>query len=507
MFFWGKLVFSRQGGRGSVLFVVIGALIVLGALGTAVSKLQGSGSSTEVQGNRLDAAYYAALSGINYATKTIDLENLKTAGSGWGVSNLDGAYNLGDLRQFILTTSFVSGNKYKIVSQGVSSVPGVAKQSNYVMSVEKDYTPIMPEPNLGDFNFVNPSNRPDYAMYADVQTRDIPESLDTADIKPKNITVGKDYRYGFGNVWFAGTNTGYSKKGVSVFGDGFRIFFTFKFATNVGDGFVVSVLNPEQNSYLSSGGDSAEGGLLGYAGDSRVYDPVTGGFTSTISEYVDKSGFPKGLNPPKFGVEIDTYSNKGGTWNTSDTTPSCQNDNGLMNDSSFDGISDHVAIVYWGTNGPYYRKTCYGPGSSFEGNIKRYSDVRHGSGSNADDASWWKLQYMDFQAGRTYFFRMDVVKSGSSITVKSWVGTCSGDDLNSSCRKQVYASKGFSDTQRDFSGSYTKLNRLDYVYVEDTHTYTASEEKAFSNFMWGFTSGSGVATQQIDFRNISLSFR
>jgi predicted acyltransferase (DUF342 family) len=57
---------GRVGCRGGVLFVVVGALIVLSIVGAVVSRLTGSSSWTEIQENRFGSSYYAALSGFEY---------------------------------------------------------------------------------------------------------------------------------------------------------------------------------------------------------------------------------------------------------------------------------------------------------------------------------------------------------------------------------------------------------------------------------------------------------
>ncbi len=517
--FWseGKL-------RGSVLFVVIGAIIVMSVIGAALSRLHGSGTETEIQENRVDDAYYAAVSGFNYVSTMIEQAQKGVFGEGWDLLKIKGTYTLSSGQQFYLDISKLNGTDYAVVSQGIAGSTGTAKQANCILKATKQYTPTVQPPvapptppNLGSYNFVNPSNRPNYAAYAADDKRTYPTDADTGDIITRNIVVGKDYFYGFGNVWFAGTNTGYSVDGVSSFGKGIRIFFTFKFLTTVGDGFVVALLNGSQNNYLSSGGDSAEGGLLGYAGDSRVYNSTDGGFASSILEYVDKSGYAKGLNPPKFGIEIDTYTNTTDSdkWNPTSKKSSCTDDNAFMDDSTSGSKKHHVGILYWGSDSSYLRKTCPGPGSGFKGNVKRYTDVRHGSGNNAPNTAGSKLQYVDnFVVGNTYFFRMDVFKSGTNITIKNYVGTCKGTDLNTSCVNEVYGTTAanhvgtLSDTKTDFGFSnFSSSQNLTGASVSDTMTLTPSEATAFSNFLWGFTSGSGVAAQQIEFRNISLSFR
>ena len=260
--FWGEGKL-----RGSVLFVVIGAIIVMSVIGAALARLHGSGTETEVQENRLDDAYYAAVSGINYAVATMALKATDPSASGWTPVYLQGTYTINSGKQFELAVTKGSGTDYNVQSRGMVLASGSAKQMNCILNTTKTYSGVPPvapptPPNLGSYNFVNPSNRPNYAAYAADDKRTYPDGTDTGDIITRNIVVGKDYYYGFGNVWFAGTNTGYSVDGVSPFGKGIRMFLTFKFLTTVGDGFVVAILNGSQNNYLSSGGDSAEGGCV-----------------------------------------------------------------------------------------------------------------------------------------------------------------------------------------------------------------------------------------------------
>lgn len=510
MFFCKGPFWSEGKLRGSVLFVVIGAIIVMSVVGAALARLHGSGTETEAHGNNVDEVYYAAISGLNYANARIAKVNAGTETGGWTISDLPGTYVIDSNRKFIITEVSKDSTTRTITSQGVMTTSS-GKGFNYIISADITYSP---PSNLGEYNFLNPSARTDYAAYATNLTRDIPTGLDNAQVTTNNLTVGKDYNYGFGNVWYTGTKAGVSTKGVSAFGTGFRLFFTFKFATNVGDGFVVAILNAAQNNYLSCGGDSAEGGLLGYAGDSRVYNSKDGTFATSVAEYVDTSGFTKGLNPPKFGIEVDTYTNADGSdsWKPSAAKADCASDNGFMNDSS--SLGDHIGIMFWGTNDAYLRKTCYGPGSKFEGNLKRYGDVRHGLGSNASNSSSWNnaLKYKNFSVGTTYYLRMDVVKTGTSVKVTSWVASCKGTSSAASCANQMYGTntsnhKGtLSDTLNDFSDT-SKLSNFDFVSVTDTQVLTSAENTAFTNFIWGFTSGSGDATQQIDFRNIGLSLR
>lgn len=494
----------RSSSGASLLWAIV-AITALGGFAAAITSLSPSTMQEKLAGGRATSAFYAAMSGINYSKNMADLARVGVLGYAWTMPSLAGTYSLGNNTSFVLSVLAGTGGNYTVTSRGVVQA-GSANEANY------SATATINLPNLGEYNFLNPSNRPDYAVRSTDQSRDFPTGLDNASVKPSNLTVGKDYNYGFGNIWYTGNVSGVSAQGVSDLGIGFRLFFTFNFATNIGDGFVVSFLNASSNNYQSCGGDSAEGGLLGYAGDSRVYDSTSGDFSQTIKEYVDKSGLAqKGLSPPKFGVEVDTYTNNGGYWDASASTPQCTGDNNFMNDK--DGSGDHVGFDYWGTDAVYQRKYCLGPGAGFQGNLKRYTDVRHGSGWNASNSSGTKLKYFPMATGVPYYFRIDVTRSGSDYTATAWVAKC--NDTAARCAQQIYGDAGstsshvgtFSDTKTDFSGSNSKLNRLTFVNITDSFSLTSAQNTQFNRFLWGFTSGSGVATQQIDFRNISFSLR
>lgn len=505
----GRLSTRSAHSRGATLLWMIATFVILGGLAAGVATMSPSALMDKLAGERASAAYYASVSGLNYSKNIVALAAAGGLGYSWPIDNLNGTYSLGNNTSFVL--SVTGEGPYAVSSRGIVQA-GSGNEANYQSVASIEYTPTLPPPNLGDYNFNNPSNRAEYARYSNNQTRDFPPSLDVHDITTQNFTVGKDYNYGFGNIWFTGTRAGVSVDGVSSFLNGFRMFFTFAFTTNIGDGFVVSVLNAANNNYKSCGGDSAEGGMLGYAGDSRVYDSPTGVWANRIAEYVDQSGLGKGLHPPKFGVEIDTYTNSSSTWSPDSTVASCTNDNGMMNDLSSGG-GHHVGFDFWGTNLSYLRKQCYGPGADFVGDLTRYSDVRHGSGDNAlNNASGNSaLKYFTFSKNVTYYFRMDVIPSGQNYTIKTWVAKCGNNATQ--CYNQVYGSSGsphtgsLSDTKTDFSGGNSFLNKLTSTYITDTLTLTTAQKTQFSKFIWGITSGSGVATQEIDFRNIGVSLR
>jgi len=519
----GRLSAPAAKSGGATLLWMIATFVILGGLAAGVATMSPSALMDKLAGERASAAYYASVSGLNYSKNVVALAASGGLGYGWPISNLNGTYSLGNNTSFVLSVTGESPD-YNVSSLGIVQA-GSANEANYQATAAVDYTPPLPPPNLGDYNFNNPTNRPDYARYSTDPDRDFPDGTDNHDITTKNFTVGKNYNYGFGNIWFTGSRTGKSVDGVSDFSKGFRMFFTFTFITPPGDGFVVSVLNATNNNYRSCGGDSAEGGMLGYAGDSRVYDSKTGVWANRIAEYVDQSGLGKGLHPPKFGVEIDTYTNaSNSSWDPAYPTATCLKnisndsnvpDNDFMNDSSSNG--DHVGIVYWGNSTPYLKKTCIGPGATFVGDVSRYSDVRHGVGDgvnyNASNLAYGNpnLQYFNFSENVNYYFRMDVIPNDQGYVVKAWVAKCNSSAKK--CFNQVYGggasphAGSLSDTQNDFKAKDSFLDMLSYKYVTDSLLLNATQKTLFSKFMWGITSGSGAASQEIDFRNIGVTLR
>lgn len=141
-------------------------------------------------------------------------------------------------------------------------------------------------------------------------------------IPEKNIELGGGLAGGYGSVWYKGdTDIASCIEGKCLFGKGIRAFFEFEFddtdteseSKAYGDGFTFSFIS----GVNYTDGDTGEGGeYLGYAG---------------------KGSSSNGLQPPKIGVEIDTYPNPGagnvcGSNSRRDDTP----------------VANHAAVVYWG---------------------------------------------------------------------------------------------------------------------------------------------------------------
>ncbi len=127
MFFCKGPFWSEGRLRGSVLFVVIGAVIVMSLIGTALSRLHGFGTETEMQENRSDAAYYAAISGVQYFSALTDA-NRETFKSG---SESSRTLALGGCK-FLITNIGSDSDSWYIDVIGSYTVGGV-KSENYIL--------------------------------------------------------------------------------------------------------------------------------------------------------------------------------------------------------------------------------------------------------------------------------------------------------------------------------------------------------------------------------------
>jgi hypothetical protein len=185
----------------------------------------------------------------------------------------------------------------------------------------------------------------------------------------KSISIGGGSGDSFGALWFSDTRSIGGKQnfcvaGACEFGRGIRAFFTFAVtAGSEGDGFIFSIVNGENNSINSVGGDTQQSELLGYAGDSRTAAPPAD------PAFLDGSG--QGLQAPKIGLEFDTRVNYSAEFEK--TQKFCSGDD-LKPDTRNDPLSSDkhaVQYVFWGKDIPI------DVGCRPTASRKTYDDNRH----------------------------------------------------------------------------------------------------------------------------------
>jgi len=174
----------------------------------------------------------------------------------------------------------------------------------------------------------------DMASFVPVESASSAFTVDPATKIIKAGEIGGGNPAMFGSVWYGGDNAaGNCVEGKCDFMNGFRAFFVFSFKSgSQGEGFTFAVTNGADNHRYSTGGDSAMGELLGYGGDSRIYDTEA----KYIRSFLDGKGY--GLRPPKFAVEFDIVRDSG-----------CENCPGSPDKNNrCDPPGYHMAYVFWG---------------------------------------------------------------------------------------------------------------------------------------------------------------
>ncbi|PKN77506.1 MAG: hypothetical protein CVU52_00050 [Deltaproteobacteria bacterium HGW-Deltaproteobacteria-10] len=318
--------------------------------------------------------------------------------------------------------------------------------------------------------------------------------------------------------------------GVCPFGIGLRAYFEFKYntpdtsagSTAVGDGFTFTVLNaststagneiPAGNAITIRGGVPTTsftlGELMGYAGPGNT----TAGSSLPLATTLDGLG----IKPPKMAIEFDTYPNTGAM-----TYNGCS---GGRNDTS----ANHVAVMFWGSN-PASSTMC--SSSSTAGNTYRqasFDDNVHGAGSASGATATTEpynssatgngsglggfysrakgtSTYNWMEDGASHRARIEIIRTPTTNTyrIKVWVDCelctsypCPATSTACPASEYVY----FQDVYSPYSNS-NYLPKLDRTVILDS-----TNSSMLNDVIFGFTQGTGAATQQISLSNISVYF-
>ncbi|MFZ5812523.1 MAG: hypothetical protein ACOY4F_10810 [Thermodesulfobacteriota bacterium] len=298
---------------GASLLFIIASVAVLAALAAAVASFSGSGSRSQLQHASCAAAYYLALSGLNYAVaagagvlRDIEAAGGATLGLGQGTVALEvlGEDEDGGILVAAVGTADPDG-PHRSACRLTGVVGGGSGTISFANDLEGFDPPVESEPGVI-----------------------------TTDLENRWAILGNGVQKAYGALWYRGDRL-WCEGGKCLFGTGLRAFFRFTFAgsgTGGGDGFTFAVVNAADNDTSRSGGRSDLGELLGYAGPGHTADG-------------------QGLRPPKFAVECDTRANTGA------------NDPDRV-ESRSDGAGDHAAVVFWGRQSETGQ--CAGGGTTYQ---------------------------------------------------------------------------------------------------------------------------------------------
>ena len=278
----------------------------------------------------------------------------------------------------------VDKNNFMVTSVGQSGAVKFGGDMEHSVSLS-DHTPNAKDSNydLGDDNLIYAENETGSFKLNRPGDKTNFIKLNEAD---KSITLGEGPGPSLGSVWFKDTRsiggqTNFCQSGGCFFGNGVRVFFTLQYSAPAGegDGFIFALINGNlaKNDISSAGGDFEQSELLGYSGDSRL--PPNG------TTFLDNSG-PRGLMPPKIGLEFDTKVNYDSSFENS-TKNYCSGSSlkaDTRNDPGSSG-KDAVQYVFWGNDS--MNIPC-------RGNNPSYDDNRHnaeGSIQNWNFNTFWTI--------------------------------------------------------------------------------------------------------------------
>ena len=463
--------------KGTILLFVVVAMTAISVLGTGIYFMTTTATFGGLDANDQNRAYQLALAGKDYAlTKGLRDDTASKFPNGF---------------------TFTNGDKFRLVISGdtITSTGIVNENTPY----EARRTITVTKTGFGSqagVSFVQ-----DIAAMGIIKPTSAP--ADFISKTSSSISLGQiggsTYGGKFGAVVYSGNAVqGNCVAGKCEFGSGFNAFFVFQFASkSTGDGFTFAFFNGNNNNSSSVGGFGGYGEYMGYAGNSYV----------SSGYYLDNQN-GRGIQPPKVAVEFDPFQNG--------TNTAC------LSDSRYDGIRNHMALVFWGDN----TTKCAFPGE--EVGKYTFDDNRHGSGTTNSATDPMNAQsplqsdacnYFDGNSlcgtgvtlpsptwlldapNNVYAFRMEVTRSLTAVggnysyQIKTWIKPCASGDLACS----AYAdSSTLANTKVSYTDTDPTLNRT----IQLNEAY----HQAFNTLLFGWTTATSTATQNININRFRMNF-
>ena len=487
--------------KGNVIAYVLIAITTVAALVVGMFYMSTSSALGEIGVRNENRAYLLALTGKYYALMNNLPDN--TASYPNGQDFLIDSANGDMFRLFIAGNNITSvgivniGTPFETQRQISITVAGFGSQADISSA-------------SGGMSFVKVESPPGF--------------IQTSSSGPTTITLGKSdmtSTSAFGAVWYSGGGSiqNICNSGQCSFQSGFRAFFVFEFAAgSSGDGFTFTIFNadPSTNDIYSVGGGNGWGELMGYAGDSRSINAVNTGFADGDKRTLQgccNTQLPlspgcssslgcqggRGIQPPKIAIEFDTHSNTGfGDICTGGT---------LDPDQRGDGLTNHMAYVFWGTNDQ--NLNC---GSSAGTNT--FDDNRHGAGTGGqedpqngrseldplgiDTTSYFNgtiygspSWLLNNSPTNVYAVRVEVTRSTlsdlvtGSYTVNTWIKQCVNNDPTCPAYPD---GTNYTNTKISYTADPPTLSR--------TLTLSPAYHQKLSKFYFGWTAATGQATTE-----------
>ncbi len=459
----------RRGQSGALMLYIVIAVVVFSLLAGLMARNYSVSTRITARPDCQKAARLMAESGVRYAMSQLRTAPNETVFNDRIAALNDHTFTLGNGSSFRLSVTG-SGTSYTVGATGnAPCLEGdpVSAGLSHTFSVK----------SLGSGIAFNNGDLSGFEVVSGAGgTNAISVHNDTTNPANSYVELGGTIYANFGALWYAG-DKGDCVGGNCPLGNGVRAYFEFQFNPGSdGDGFIFALISAANNT-KSVGGDTTMGELMGYAGSG----------TNNI-----------GLLPPKIGLEFDIYHND---CNTNLCQPGSRCD-GYNTSSSYQNSYDHMAFVHWGAE-----TDATVSGFCTTGKYRnRYDDNRHNAGTtgsttdprnptygepgfyNQTNATSW------LEDGGTFRLRYELTRHTVAASngyycyeLRAWLQPAS-----------EAMPDGLDDVTKDYEAAPT-LQEVFYL-SQDRHD-------ALNNIYFGWTEGTGAATQLATLRKFALDFK
>ena len=462
--------------RGSIVVYLALALVVFGLLAMAGLTRFGSTLTSVLSPNCATAARHMAESGLRYAVARLractTVAQLDTTVSALNSGN----YTMDSVRGrgFTLSVSYDANYRASVTSTGRGCsiiAPATATAATPSGGVN---LPVVAASDSGTIDF---SNLADDFMRTSALSSTNPITVDSA---TKTISFGTvTGTHNAAAIWYAGNSTLGCVDGNCTMDNGLRAYFDVQWdSASRADGLVFGIMSAVTNTIKSVGGDPYMGELMGWAGPGTT------------------TGTGKGIQPPKIGMELDTWYNACGS---SQFLAASRCDPSSASNPDENNSPDHMAFVFWGSNTDTGSETVnLGGGTWVTRRGATYDDNRHGAGtgsstepvsSNDPDDSGNGLYGIYYPStplnwlrnGTKYYVRFELTRlttlsSGSTYCyqLKTWIISTTPDATYKNITVDYDANTYVPTIQQVIflnSTYHTQLNKVFFGWTEATGDY------------------------------------
>jgi hypothetical protein len=467
--------------QGSIIVYLALALAAFGILAMIGVSRFGASIGSVLSPNCATAARYMAESGLRYAAARLRACTTASQLSAVEAELNSGNYTIDAARglSFTLNVSHDSGYTATVVATGhgcsiLAPVTTTASSATINLPVVAANSGVVDFSNLAD----------DFMRTTALQSANNPITVNAS---TRTISFGTlSGTHNAAAIWYAGNATAGCLNGNCTMDNGIRAYFDLQWnSASVADGLVFGIMSAQTNTIASVGGDPYMGELMGWAGPG----------TST--------GSGNGIQPPKVGLEFDTW------YNSCNTTPYLAASR--CDPTTYSNL-DHMAYVFWGSNTTPAGLWVNTVGNQWVyRNSNTYDDNQHGAGSgsstepvssNDPDGSGSGLYGMYYttpanwlRGGTKYYLRYELTR----ITTASAGGTYCY--LLKTWITSTPPTAAYQNVTADYDAVAYPPALQQVLFLNST--YHTQLNKVF----FGWTEATGDYAQNITVGNFSLAFK